>query len=84
MLDNPTKEKVVVAYAMDHVPPLCSHCANWMLYRYSLAGKPHEGWRCTNGVLEAGARLECPAYLREPGADDDWQASTFPAPGCLR
>jgi len=38
-------------------------------YPQEIAREAHEGWRCENGVIDAGTRCECPCYLREVGAD---------------
>jgi hypothetical protein len=61
--------------------PICTHCSRWIVYQYLVAGKPREGWRCTNGVTGADERSECPCYEREPGADDDLKEHTFTSLG---
>jgi hypothetical protein len=50
---------------------ICWRCSHWITYQYKMAGKLMDGWRCTKGVVHAGARLECFGYEREAGSDDE-------------
>ena len=47
----------------------CLTCTRWVVYPCIIGAVRTEAWRCLNGVMGAGARLECPVYLREPGSE---------------
>ena len=50
---------------------LCRICAYGEFIAGRVAGQAAAVFRCRHGVPGAGARTVCPAFMREPGADDE-------------
>ena len=58
----------VIGDATLPVPDLSRRAADVCVSRE----RAHEYLRCRQGVTGAPYRVECPVFVREPGADDEW------------
>ena len=50
---------------------LCRICTFGEFIAERVAGQVAAVFRCRQGVPGSGSRIACPAFMREPGADDE-------------